>query len=326
MATSTAATISQRCSLHTTTTHKDPSTWSELIASKADNCDIDTRTYHTSNILREIPTRISLLPTAATANLPDDDDDRRQHKPFPSPSINLEESKHLSQSRPSTCNDIVSTNTLLAEIDAKMRQRWPLPLTIESNCVVTDETQYLTDSPPPAFSSLQHTTLEDEDAPSHPLFDKLDTFAISLQTNTQHLIDAMTKNSHALCTLTTMVDELCAKMTRLECAINALVSAPTPPCSAPASVLNPTAMADSKIPLPPAPALDRQKLPFPPHRHCNNLHRPTKASPWPPPLALLPNSAQKLKPQTRIKKVPAKPSIARGCPGMSRTKDNLRPP
>jgi len=73
---------------------------SELIASKADNHGIDNHNYHTSTILLEIPTRISQLSsTAAAANLPDDDDDDQcQNKAFPSPSINLEESKNLSQS------------------------------------------------------------------------------------------------------------------------------------------------------------------------------------------------------------------------------------
>jgi len=383
MATSTAATISQRCSSHTTTTHQDSSTISELIVSKADNCGIGNHSYHPSKILREIPTRISQLSSTAAAADPDDDDDRRQPEPFfTSLSINLDESPNLPQSRPSSsntidsidkllddldaiattirwpvplnsndptcavkddaqqlpqprpssCNEVVSIDKLLADIaatNAKMTQRWPLPInSTNPNCIVNDDMQYLDDNPPPAPSSLPPltTTLETEDAPYTPL-DKLDDFTESFIKNTQNIIKISAQNSQALSILITKFDELSALMTRLEHVVDTLVTDKPPHCYAPVPVHHPTATNKPKIPSTPTPVPELQQLPCSPHCYHNNLHRPTAASPWPPPpLALFPNPAKKLKPPTRIKKVLAKSSVVRGCLGMSRTKDNLRPP
>jgi len=159
MTTLTAATISQQCSLHTTTTHKDPSTIPELIVSKADNSGIDNHSSHPSTILREIPTRISQISSTAAAEDPDDDDDQHQHRPFPSPSITLDESpKNLPQSRPSSSSAFLSMEKSLADITAlaaKMKQRWPLPLnSTVPNCAVKDDMQYISQPRPSPYNAV----------------------------------------------------------------------------------------------------------------------------------------------------------------------------
>jgi len=383
MATSTAATISQRCLLHTETTHKDPSTVSELIVSKADNRGIDNYSFPTLNTLREIPTRISPISSTAAADDLLDDDDRRQHKLFPSPSINLEasttinhsrtsscqdiasltqmlaatdakmrqrgllppqatdpncavtspsinleESTNLTHSRPSPCHDITSLTQMLATTDAKMRQRGLLPpQATNPNCAVNDDTQYLANHPPHALSSPHITMMpEKEDAPL-PHFAKLEIFEQDFLARTTTLLDTMAKNSQALRTLITICVELSTKVTRLECAIATIVPAPTPHHSAPVPMLHHMDKTDTTIPSNPTPAPEKQKPPFPPIRYRNNPHQPNDATPWPPlPPALFPKPAQKLKTPSRIKKVLAKSSVVRGCLGMSRTKDYLRPP
>jgi len=326
MATSTAATISQRCLLHTKTTNKDTSTVYELTVSKADNRGLNNDNFHTLKILREIPTRISTLTsTAAADDLPNDDDDRRQHQSFPSPSINLEESTSLPHPRPSSSNDIELLTQMLAATDTKMRQLGLLPLQApEPNCAANDDTPYIADSKPPALSSLLlTTTLEKEDA----LFAKLDIFEQGLLDRLKTLSVITEQHSQALCTLTTICDGFSTMMTRFERVIDTILPAPIPNHSAPVPSLHPMDTTDTTIPLTPTPAPEKQKLPFPPNQYRNNPHRPTDATPWPPPPpALFSKPAQKLKTPTQIKKTLAKPSVVRGCIGKSRTKDNLRPP
>jgi len=311
--------------MHTKTTHKDTSTVYELTVSKADNRGLDNDNFHTSKSLREIPTRISPITSAAADDLPNNDDDRRQHQSFPSPSINLEESTSLPHPRPSSSNELDLLSQMLDATDTKMRQLGLLPLQApESNCAANDETPYLDDSTPPALSSLLlTTTLEKEDA----LFAKLELFEQDLLDRIKIIRDFTEQRSQALRTLKTMCDGLSTRMTRFERVIDTIVSAPIPNHSAPVPSLHPMDTTDTTIPLTPTPALEKQKMPLPPNRYRNNPHRPTDATPWPPPQpALFPKPAQKLKTPTRIKKTLAKPSVVRGCLGKSRTKDNLRPP
>jgi len=172
MATSTAATISQRCFLHTKTTHKDTSTVYELTVAKADNRGLNNDNFHTLKTLQEIPTRISPITSTTAANdLPNDDNDRRQHQSFPSPSINLEERTSLPHPRPSSGNEIELLTQMLAATNTKMRQLGLLALQApEPNCATNDDTPYLAGSTLPALSSLLlTTTLEKEEA----LFAKL---------------------------------------------------------------------------------------------------------------------------------------------------------
>jgi len=185
--------------------------------------------------------------------------------------------------------------------------------------------QHLANSPLPAPSPPHiPTTLENEDAPH---FAKLESFNQGLLEQIQNLTDIMAQHSQALRTLTMMHAKLSAIVVCIKCMIDTIIPAPTPHQSAPVPMLHPMAMTETKIPLTPAPAPEKQQLSFPPHQYRNNLHWPTDATPWPPPLpALFPKPAQTLKPPTRIKKILVKSSVIHGCPGMLRTKDNLHPP
>jgi len=323
---STAATISQRCLTHTTSTHKDSTTAAESTVSKADNRDSDNTSSSTSTILREIPTRISQpTPTDAAVDLHNDDDERRQHQTFPPLAINLDESRTFLTRTQSCHADISSDSQLLEEITAKMQQRRPLPLeSIDQHRTIKDDVQSYARIPPPDPSSHQHPapTSENEDAPC-PQMDCLDTIAFPSFQETQHLLDTMTQNSQALRNLIALSEKLLASMTHIESALDAIIPAP-PQGSALVSL--PHSMATRELPniTTPATVTDLTTQQFPSNR--NNLHWQPNASPWPSPPALIRKSAQKLPPRTRKKLVPAKPSVARGCPGMSRTKDNLRPP
>jgi len=94
------------------------------------------------------------------------------------------------------------------------------------------------------------------------------------------------------------------------------ITLPLSPCSTPQ-------LWPNKNPLDPSTCNWKTKTAVP-HRYHNNLHQPTDATPWPPPPpALFPKPAQKLKSPTQIKKVLAKSFVIHSCPGILQTKDTF---
>jgi len=144
-------------------------------------------------------------------------------------------------------------------------------------------------------------------------------------TNYQHLLDDMRQQSTALSNLVAMSDELVAIMTCVASVVDNLCSALHPkivldPLPKPMVLIKTIISIPAPVPKikPPSPSTPQPAIIAYP---C------TTATPWPPPPSEPSmKSVQKLKPCVRKKRFKAKPSIARGRPSPSRTKDNLCPP
>ncbi len=311
---STAATISQRCSRHITSTHKASPTMQELTVSKAAHRGIDNAKSNNLNTLREIPTRISQpLATAAAVVLHDDNDARYKHQ-TPSSLSTVKETKNSSQ-RTSPSNAVEffdeELDAIIARCNSWRQQRRPT-LIASSDANGTAHTPQLT-SPPDTSSPRSSMTLASEDA-TDPLLK-----------NSQRLLDNMQQRSQALSNLAATSDELVAVMTLLANVVDNLFSAQPPNIVLAPS---PNLMATTKSTIISTPALVHEiiKSPLPPTPQPDTSHPCNGPSPWPPPPAPFQKPAPKLKPLVHKKRIKVKPSFVSGRSGPSRTKDCLRPP
>jgi len=241
-----AATISLQCPTHTTSTHKDPPTLTELTVSKANTQGIENKSFNTSSIPWEIITRISqLTPTNAVVDLLDDNDEWCQHMTFQSLSTNLDENKNIFHTQTPSCNDIDSFNykLQLAAITARckwMQQQWLLPnvLINQNHCVIQDDVSYSDHFPTPKLSSPWHidTTLANKDAHCLQIDCPATIKPPSLLQQSQSLLNNTKQQSQALCNLMTLSkSSLCLWPVSLVSSINLFLTShqnqfPLPPC------------------------------------------------------------------------------------------------
>jgi len=359
----TAAPISQRCLMHTTSTHKDSTTAPELIVSKAANCGSDNKSSFPLQILREIPTKISQQhPTTTAVALSDDDDERRQHPTFSSPP---DETEQILSPRSPLCDD--DSFDYRSKIDAittrceLMQQQWPVLLAaFDQTCAILTE-QHFNHVPQPELSTPlcdnDHSFTNDklkipaptaasdstakncaittdaqhydnvqtlDPSPPQPTHATLDTvFQQSMR-----ILDVAKQQSQALQQQSQALQQQSQALQTLTAKSEELLALMTLVVSAVdhlALVPSPHSMTTTTITLPTAPAPDITKLPVP-TRHPSTLYERTNTSPGPPLLVLFQNPAQKLKPLIHKQRAPVKPFVVRGCPGKVWTKDNLRPP
>ena len=284
--------------------------------SKAVTCGIDNASSNNLTILREIPTRISQHSAADAVVVHHDDKDVRQQTL--SSLSTAKEDKHSSQ-RTSTSNDVEPFDNneeldAIIERCAWLQQQWSTPIaSIDPNGSAQIDAQHLVPQPDTSFPR-NSVTLTSVDVTEHIL------------TNYQHLHDDMRQQSTTLRSLAAMSDELVEIMTRLASVVDNLCSAPHPNT---VLVPSPNPMATIKPTIISTPALvpEHTNPPLPPTLQPATLYLCTADSPWPPPPPEpFMKTAQKLKPLVRKKRLKAKPSVARGRPGPSRTKDCLRPP
>jgi len=255
---------------------------------------------------------------------------------FSSLPTTVDENNTIQQPRTSSCNDVdmLDYKTELADITAKceaMQQRWSLMTAVidQPHSAVKDDTQPsdTTQQPDPSYPHQVKTTLAIVDAPCIQIDCHATNELPSLFQQSQHLLDNMKRQSLALRNLTKMSEKLLELMTQVDRAIDALALDQPPKRYTPVLSNGSMPTTHSTIQLTSARVLDSQPQRFPSTRHPNPLILKTVASPWHrPPTELFPKPALKMKPHTRMKRDPEGPSVVRGCPGMSWTKDNLRPP
>jgi len=166
MATSTAVTNPPRCPPTTTNIAKASNTWRESNASKAGTLGIGSSRLTNPDILREIPTRISLAdPAAAVVGLNANDDDRYNHttrsSPYPTreaPNSDPPLTTTLHDDQQDDYQAILAAN--VAAI-AMMKQRWP-STTADARSPHPNKpdlsSQSTADTRSPNLSSLPHTT------------------------------------------------------------------------------------------------------------------------------------------------------------------------
>jgi len=336
---STAANISQRCPLHTTRNYKDSLHVKDSTVSKADTRSTDNKKSNPSLILREIPTRISQLPSnAAAIDLATDDDERRPHQPPPS---HFDETKTNQQRTP--LRDDVDSFDYKSQLDAitdgckRMQQQWPLLLaSIDQNCAAfqarcSDRVPPPEPQPPsfedgPSFdkSELPAPTATHEsinqncvikgNAPSDGIQTPNPSPPQPIYTTLEHvyqqstsILDEAKRQSQAIRNLTAKSANLLELMTQVVSEFDILFpdqSTKTAPVPHPMAIITTT-----------APAPDYQKPPVP--TRPPNIYRSTDDYPWPTPTELFPKPAQKMKPQLHKKRAPVKPFVVRGCSGMS---------
>ncbi len=314
---STAAITSQRTPQHTTSDHKASPTEKELTVSKVATCGIGNTSSSLFPILREIPTTISQPSAANTVVVHHDDNDVQHQQPLPSLSAS-QENTNSSQRQPKSnaaelCDDTKELDAIIARC-AWLQQQWPTPIeSIDLKGAAQNDAQHLV-PPPDTSSSRNSVLLASVDATAHIL------------TTQQHLLDDMRQQSTTLRNLVAMSDELVEIMTRVARVVDNLCSAQHPKIVIVPSP-NPMVPIQSTIISNPAPAPKiKPPLPATP-QPAINVYPCTADTLWPPPPPEPSmKTAQKLKPLVRKKRLKAKPSVVRGRPGPSRTKDNLRPP
>jgi len=282
--------------------------------SKAATRGIDNARSNNLTILREIPTRISPLSAGAVVVIHHDDNDARQQQTLSSlPTAKAE----TQSSQRSSSSKVVGPFDDNAELDAIiarcawLQQQWSTPIaSIDPNGAAQIDAQHLVI--PDTSSPRNSAPLASVDA-TEPIL-----------TNYQHLLDNMRQQSTTISNLAAMSDELVAIMTRVASVIDNLCSA-QPPRIVPSP--NPMATIKSTTISIPAPAPKITKLTLPSTPQPATKDPRTADSPWlPPPPEPHMKTVPKMKPPVRKKRLKAKPSVIRGRPGPSRTKDNLCPP
>jgi len=170
---------------------------------------------------------------------------------------------------------------------------------IDPNGAAQIDAQHLV-LPPDTSSPRNSMMLASVDATDH-------TF-----TNYQHLLDEMHQQSTTLSNLVEMSDELVAIMTRVASVVDHLCSAPHPKIVL-VPLPNPLAPIQSTIISTPAHVPDIKSPSSSAPQPAIIAYPYTADTPWPPPPPEPSmNTAQKLKPCMRKKRIKAKPSDARG--------------